>query len=888
MKLRVKPLDRKNAGKGIATIDREAMADLGVENGDFIRIKGDSGTAVLRVRAGRRRERQHGIIGIDGQTRKAIGTRIDQLIRVGSVDVSPASRLGVVVPDGIQIEGDLAAYIHEKLSNRAVRVGETIPITLGFSSLNGSSNRRIPVRIVDSDPGGTVVITGSTAVEIVEEPTDDAEEAEPPGITYEDVGGLDAELDMVREMIELPMRHPELFEALGINPPQGVLLHGPPGTGKTLIAKAVATEIDASFQTISGPEIMSKYHGESEGRLREVFETAEEAEPAIVFIDEIDSIAPTRDETQGDVERRVVAQLLSLMDGIEDRGQITVIGTTNRIDAVDPALRRGGRFDREIEISAPDTHGRTEILRIHTREMPLSEAVDLQQYAASTHGFVGADLQSLVREAGMNALRRVRPELDLEHEIDAETLERLQVTERDFRAALREVEPSALREVFVETPDVTWADVGGLAATKAKLQEAIQWPLEYPEAYNQVDLQSTTGILLHGPPGTGKTLLAKAVANEADSNFISVKGPELFDKYIGESEKGIREIFSKARENAPTVIFFDEIDAIASQRGSGGSDAAVSERVVSQLLTELDGLETLEDVVVIAATNRPDMIDDALRRAGRIEQSVHVGTPDEKTRRDILEIHTRNRPLAEDVDLDSLAARTDGLVGAELAAVCREAATAAVREHVRQRRAGEPAAVEEMELRQAQFEAALRSIREPDDEQQDGTPTERQQPAESARPDAGDNDERAQTAVADSEQSARQRQQPAQQPTKEQQSTEAQQSAPEAQSHTADRRPTTDRQQESTQQQPSSGRKSTASTAEATSPEAGSSQPVATEEITVDNQEPTATQTPAERGEPDTEADHHPEQNVGERAKPENGSPPEQDTRSEQQRQSSE
>ena len=409
------------------------------------------------------------------------------------------------------------------------------------------------------------------------------------------------------------------------------------------------------------------------------------------------------------------------MDGLEDRGQVTVIGTTNRVDAIDPALRRGGRFDREIEIGAPDTRGRKEILQVHTREMPIAESVDLEQYAENTHGFVGADLESLVREAAMNALRRVRPDLDLEgDEIDAETLETLDVTEPDFRAALREIDPSALREVFVETPDVTWEDVGGLEETKARLQEAIQWPLEYPEAYRQVDLQSPKGILLHGPPGTGKTLLAKAVANEAQSNFISVKGPELFDKYVGESEKGVREIFEKARSNAPTVIFFDEIDSIATKRGSGGSDSNVGERVVSQLLTELDGLEELEDVVVIAATNRPDLIDDALTRAGRIERKIEVGEPDEETRREILAIHTRDRPLADDVDLDRLAAETDSFVGADLAALCREAATVAVREHVRSQTEGSATAVEDIVLTQAHFEAALEEVSpedaDPDDE----------------------------------------------------------------------------------------------------------------------------------------------------------------------------
>ena len=720
MKLRVKPLDRETPGNGIATIDRESMATLGVTNGEFVTISHGNQTAVLRARLSQNRDRQRGIIGIDGQTRKTLGTRIDQLVEVSSADVEPAARLAVVIPEGLRIQGDIAAYIHDKLANRAVSPGKTVSVTMGFRSLNGGSNRRIPVKIVGSEPGGTVVVTDSTTIDIVEEPTDrDDEEAEPadadpPGITYEDVGGLDAELDAVREMIELPMRHPELFQALGIEPPQGVLLHGPPGTGKTLIAKAVANEIDADFQTISGPEIMSKYYGESEERLREVFETAESEGSAIVFIDEIDSIAPKRGDTEGSVEHRVVAQLLSLMDGLGEHGQITVIGTTNRIDAVDPALRRGGRFDREIEVGAPDANGRGEILRIHTREMPLADDIDLDSYASNTHGFVGADLESVVREAGMNALRRVRPTLDLDAEtIDAETLEQLTVTAGDFRQALREVEPSALREVFVEAPAVTWDDVGGLTETKTRLQEAIQWPLAYPEAYRQVDLQSPTGILLHGPPGTGKTLLAKAVANEADSNFISVKGPELFDKYVGESEKGVREIFAKARENAPAVVFFDEIDAIAAQRGSGG-DSQVSERVVSQLLTELDGLEALEEVVVIAATNRPELLDDALTRAGRIEAQIPVGEPDEAARREILAIHTRDRPVASDVGLEALAAATEGFVGAELAALCRTAATEAVRAHVHARDEGRPAVVEEMRLTRPGFEAALNEISDED------------------------------------------------------------------------------------------------------------------------------------------------------------------------------
>jgi transitional endoplasmic reticulum ATPase len=449
------------------------------------------------------------------------------------------------------------------------------------------------------------------------------------------------------------------------------------------MARAVANEIDAYFTDISGPEIMSKYYGESEEQLREVFDEASENSPAVVFIDEIDSIAPKRGETSGDVERRVVAQLLSLMDGLDERGEVIVIGATNRVDALDPALRRGGRFDREIEVGVPDKEGRTEILQVHTRGMPLADSVDIERYAENTHGFVGADIEQLAKEAAMNALRRVRPDLDLEEdEIDAETLERLRVTETDFKEALRGIEPSALREVFVEVPDVTWADVGGLGDTKERLRETIQWPLEYPEVFEQMDMQAAKGVLMYGPPGTGKTLLAKAIANEAQSNFISIKGPELLNKYVGESEKGVREVFEKARSNAPTVVFFDEIDSIAGERGRNSGDSGVGERVVSQLLTELDGLEDLEDVVVIATTNRPDLIDPALLRPGRLDRHVHVPVPDEEGRRNIFEVHTRDKPLADDVDLNDLAARTDGYVGADIEAVCREASMAATREFV--------------------------------------------------------------------------------------------------------------------------------------------------------------------------------------------------------------
>ncbi|HKJ59667.1 MAG TPA: CDC48 family AAA ATPase, partial [Halobacteriales archaeon] len=574
-------------------------------------------------------------------------------------------------------------------------------------------------KIAETSPSGTVVVTENTEIQLSERPAEEvraggrgAAAAETPDVTYEDIGGLERELEQVREMIELPMRHPELFQRLGIEPPKGVLLHGPPGTGKTLIAKAVANEIDAYFTTISGPEIMSKYYGESEEQLREIFEEAEENAPAIVFVDELDSIAPKRSEAGGDVERRVVAQLLSLMDGLEERGELVVIGATNRVDAIDPALRRGGRFDREIEIGVPDRDGRLEILQVHTRGMPLSDAVDIEQYADNTHGFVGADLEQLAKEGAMTALRRVRPELDLESdEIPAEVLESIQVTEEDFKEALKTIEPSALREIFAEIPDVTWADVGGLEDTKERLRETIQWPLEYPQVFETLDMEAAKGVLLYGPPGTGKTLLAKAVANEAESNFISIKGPELLNKYVGESEKGVREVFKKARQNAPTVIFFDEIDSIAVERGRHSGDSGVGERVVSQLLTELDGLEELEDVVVIATTNRPDLIDPALLRPGRLDRQVHVPVPDEDARRAIFEVHTRDKPLADDVDLDWLARRTEGFVGADIEAVAREAAMAASREFIE---SVSPEEIDEsvgnVRISKAHFEAALDEV----------------------------------------------------------------------------------------------------------------------------------------------------------------------------------
>ena len=741
MKLTVKPLKQKDAGRGLAAVDRQAMAEMDLENGDYIVIAGDTGRTVARVWPGYPEDSGQGIVRIDGRLRQETGTGIDDSVRVEKADVQPARTLTVALPQNLRVRGDVGPMIRQNLSGQAVTEGQTVHVSFGLGPLSSMSGQKIPLRIADSSPGGTVVVTDSTEITISEQPAEqiaDTQETQTatPSITYEDIGGLDRELEQVREMIELPMRHPELFQQLGIEPPKGVLLHGPPGTGKTLMAQAVANEIDAYFTDISGPEIMSKYYGESEEQLREIFDEATENAPAVVFIDEIDSIAPKRGETSGDVERRVVAQLLSLMDGLEDRGQVIVIGATNRVDALDPALRRGGRFDREIEVGVPDRDGRKEILQVHTRGMPLSDGIDLEKYAENTHGFVGADIEQLAKEAAMNALRRVRPQLNLEEdEIDAETLEKLQVTEQDFKQSMKGIEPSALREVFVEVPDVTWDDVGGLGDTKERLRETIQWPLEYPEVFEQMDMEAAKGVLMYGPPGTGKTLLAKAIANESKSNFISIKGPELLNKYVGESEKGVREVFEKARSNAPSVVFFDEIDSIATERGQGMSDSGVGERVVSQLLTELDGIEELEDVVVIATTNRPDLIDTALLRPGRLDRHVHVPVPEEEGRKKIFEVHTRNKPLAEDVDLDDLAAKTEGYVGADIEAVCREASMAASREFINSvSREEVTESVGNVRVTAAHFEHALEEVKPSVDEETRSRYDEVEEKLDSATP----------------------------------------------------------------------------------------------------------------------------------------------------------
>ncbi len=691
MKLTVKPLKQKDASRSLAALDKEYQREHNISNGDYILVKNPDNdkTSIVRVWPGYDEDTGKGIIRVDGQVREDADVAIDEKVEVEVIDdIGPAESITVSIPEEYTIRGNLKGIIKKRIDGKPVKEGQTLPISLDFGTLGPQKQKPLTLQITNVQPKSPAIVQEQTEIKIVEQSRskfNSASTVSNSGVVYEDIGGLAEELEQVREMIELPMRHPELFQRLGIDPPKGVLLHGPPGTGKTLIAKAVANEVNSEFYTISGPEIMSKYYGESEEQLREIFEDAEENSPSIIFMDELDSIASQRGESGGDVEKRVVAQLLSLMDGLEEREDVVVIGATNRVDAIDPALRRGGRFDREIEVSAPDQKGRREIFDVHTRSMPLNrDEIDLDEYAEKTHGFVGADIESLCKESAMTALRRIKPTLDLEQEtISAEVLEQIQIENEDMKNALRDIEPSALREVFVEVPDMTWGDIGGLEDTKERMREIIQWPLEYGTIFNDMGLSPAKGVLMYGPPGTGKTLMAKAVANESDSNFISIKGPELLNKYVGESEKGVREIFEKARSNAPTIVFFDEIDAIATERGSGVSDTGVGERVVSQLLTELDGLENLEDVVVIATTNRPDLIDSALLRPGRLDRHIHVPVPDIESREAVLRVHTENLVLADDVDLVELAKQTEGFVGADIEALCREATMSATRELIK-------------------------------------------------------------------------------------------------------------------------------------------------------------------------------------------------------------
>ena len=666
--LKVAEAGSKDVGRGIVRLDPSDFQKIGVEVGDVVVIEGKRQT-VAKVLPAYMEDRGKGLIRLDGITRDNAKAGIDEKVSITKSDSQPAQSI-VVAPLTVMRAYD-ARYIGSLLEGLPLVQGDTVRARL-------LGARTQDFKVVSTKPSGVVMIHPNTTMKI--------QEKKEPGeartrIAYEDIGGLGKEIRRIREMIELPLKYPQVFERLGIDPPKGVLLHGPPGCGKTLIARAVANETDAYFSHLSGPEIMDKFYGQSEANLRRIFEEATSHSPSIIFLDEIDAIAPKREDMGGEkqVEKRVVAQLLALMDGLSSRGQIIVIGATNIPNVLDPALRRPGRFDREIEISIPDKNGRLEILNVHTRGMPLADDVDLGRLSEITHGFVGADLEALSREAAMATLRKIFPSIDFEmEEIPYETLMALQVTANDFMEALKEVEPSAIREVFTEIPDVKWSDVGGLTEVKRVLKETIEWPLKYEKLFEHAKTTPSKGILLYGPPGTGKTLLAKAVASESEVNFISVKGPELLSKWIGESERGIREIFKKAKQASPCIVFFDEIDSVVPSRGSDAASHVV-DRVISQFLTELDGIEELKGIVILAATNRLDIVDQALLRAGRFDFHLELPIPDEETRLEIFKVHTKGKPLAKGVKLKTLAKKTEGIVGADIESICRKASMAAIR-----------------------------------------------------------------------------------------------------------------------------------------------------------------------------------------------------------------
>ena len=706
--LRVAEAEQRDIGRKIVRIDPQAAQSLNVITGDALELSSFGKNAVLLSWPGRDKDRGTGLVRIDGYTRNKLDVGIGDTIEVKKVESKDARSITLAPTEPLRIIG-AEEYLAESLNGQLMSKGDIIPLNV--------MGQRIDLVVISTEPSGPIIINDATKVTVSEDSAkavQATQEGKVPSITYEDIGGIRNEISRVREMIELPLRHPELFKRLGVEAPKGVLLHGPPGTGKTLLARAVANETNANFYSIGGPEIMSKYYGESEEKLRNVFEQAEKNAPSIIFIDEIDSIAPKREEVSGEVERRIVAQLLSLMDGLKSRGKVVVIGATNRVNAIDPALRRPGRFDRELEIGVPDREGRLEILQIHTRGMPLAKDVNLEKLADISHGFVGADLQSLSKEAGMRSLRRILPNIDLSTgNIPSETLRQIIVTMNDFMDVIKEMEPSAMREVFVEVPDISWNDIGGLALIKQEMQEAVEWPLKYQGIFTYADAMPPKGILLYGPPGTGKTLMAKAAANESEANFISIKGPELLSKWVGESEKGVREIFRKARQAAPCIIFFDEIDAIAPKRGGDFGDSHVTERLISQLLTELDGLEILTNVVVIGATNRPDIIDPALLRPGRFDRLLYVPPPDRDSREQILKIHINKKPLDETVDIGKLADQTDGYTGADIASLSSAAVMLALREHVSKYK--DPKEAEqhkgELKIHMKHFEDAMKKIR---------------------------------------------------------------------------------------------------------------------------------------------------------------------------------
>jgi len=704
-KVRVKDAFKEDAGRGIVRIDIKIIEELNLRTGDVIQINHSNvnkKTAAL-LYPGRKEDRGKNIIRMDPSLRRNLGAALDDIVEIRKIEAALANK---VIFAGLEesIIIRTPQQLTKQLENRILTKGDI----LSFYSYG----RRIDLIVVDYFPKTEAVrIHLDTKIILSDKSHKEITEMETSRVTYEDIGGLEVEIQKIREMIELPIRHPELFKRIGIDPPKGVLLHGPPGTGKTLLARAVAYETDAHFLTISGPEIMSKFYGQSEENLRNVFEDARENAPSIIFIDELDSIAPKRGEVSGEVERRVVAQLLSLMDGLEGRGEIIVIGATNRVNDIDPALRRPGRFDREMEIGVPDTDGRYEILLIHTRGMPLHGDVELRSMAEKTHGFVGADVESLAKEAAMLAIREILPKIDLDKPIPPEVLNNLQITMANFSNALSSIEPSALREVLITQPTETWDDVGGLEDVKIQLQEVIEWPLKYPELYSHLNSKPPNGILLHGPPGTGKTLIAKALAHESEINFISVKGPEFLSKWVGESEKAVRETFRKARSAAPCIIFFDEVDAIAGIRGrSAGSQ--VTEQVVSQLLTEMDGLEGLKDVILLAATNRVDMLDPALLRSGRFGRHIEIPIPDKETRIEIFKIHLKNKPLANDIKIEKMANDLEGYTGADIQSICEEATLLTIRKTLADNSVNTQDAdsVKNVKISQKEFDDAINKV----------------------------------------------------------------------------------------------------------------------------------------------------------------------------------
>ncbi|NIV43290.1 MAG: CDC48 family AAA ATPase, partial [Gammaproteobacteria bacterium] len=690
VQVRVGDARQRDVGRGIARIDQRTMQKLGISAGDVVEIAGKRTTAAIAWPA-YSEDQDRGIIRIDGFTRKNAGVAINEYVVVRQGKVKNAVNVVLAPVDmRLNVDQDFTNFVKNRLMERTFVEGDTtLVMMLGHA---------IPFTVTKTRPHGIVRITYDTNLQILNEPVPEARGM--PRTTYEDIGGLREEIQRVREMVELPLRHPEIFQRLGIEPPKGVLLHGPPGCGKTLLARAVANESEANFHSINGPEIMSKFYGESEARLREIFQQAQKNSPSIIFIDELDAIAPKREEVTGEVERRVVAQLLALMDGLSGRGNVIVIGATNRVNALDPALRRPGRFDREVEIGVPDKQGRYEILQIHTRGMPLAKDVDLKKLSEMSHGYTGADLAALARETAMKALRRYLPEISLEEErIPPSVLEKMETRMEDFLNAYREITPTAMREVYIEIPTVHWDQIGGLEEVKEELREAVEWPLKNPELFKRMGIRPPKGILLFGPPGCGKTLLASAVATESEANFISIKGPEVFSKWVGESEKAIREVFRKARMASPAVIFFDEFDSLVPRRGMGYADSGVTERVISQLLTEMDGIMTLEDVVIIAASNRPDIVDPAVLRPGRFDRLIYVPEPDEKARLEIFKIYTKDMPLVKDIDLAELASKTKSYSGADIDAVCREAAMNALRQDVNSK-----------EVALADFQKALEKI----------------------------------------------------------------------------------------------------------------------------------------------------------------------------------